>query len=286
MLQRVIYGVLHYGKDVLLMIGGGETLCYVALLGTAIAFLCLLLIAVLKKSPVVSADIAYVLNKNVLLERIFRLIAKGCFMLSLVGVGVDAFTPPSPFLRPEILIGYCVLYALFFGLLHGILLWVIHAVNGKLTFGYRLSRLAEERRLKARLQAENAQVLAVQKENGDLPETALFTKAKPLQGEEKQNMEHKPQAEAQLKIPLLHVAPQAEPVENAYATCGIASEGVLELLNRAKNLPFSEADSLRYKRIELAVRDALSMQNPPKETVSSLLAALLKLYAKYDEAAG
>lgn len=286
MLQRVIYGVLHYGKDVLIMLGGGETLCYAALLGTALAFVCLLLIAVLKKSPAVSADIAYVLNKNVLLERTFRLIAKGWFILSLIGVGIDAFTPPSPFLRPEILVGYCVLYAVFFGLLQGILLWVIHAVNGRLTFGYRLSRLAEERRLKLRLQAENAQVNAVQQGNADLPVPPNRANAQSLQEGDKQERAQEPQTETQLQIPLPNVVPQTEQAENAYATCGISGEGVLELLNRAKNLPFSEADSLRYKKIEIAVRDALGMQNPPKETVSSLLAALLKLYAKYDEAAG
>ena len=278
MLQRVIYGVLHYGKDVLIMLGGGETLCYVALIGTALAFVCLLLASALKKAPSVSMDIAYALNKNALLQRAFRLIAKGWFILSLIGVGIDAFTPPSPFLRLEFFLGYCALYFLFAGLLQGILLWVIHAANGKLAFRYRLCKLAEERRLQLRLQTEKAQALALEKGNADLPA--------PVEGAEKQTEqlqeEDETQTETQLKMPLPPLPPQAEQAENAYATCGISGEGVLELLNRAKNLPFSEADSLRYKKIELAVRDALGMQNPPRETVSSLLSALLKLYAKYD----
>ncbi len=278
MLQRVIYGVLHYGKDVLLMIGGGETLCYVAFVGTAVAFLGLLLAAALKKTPSVSVDIAYVLNKTTLLSRAFRLIAKGWFMLSLVGVGIDAFTPPSPFLRPEILLGYCALYLAFTGVLQGILLWVIHAVNGRLAFRYRLAKLTEERRLQARLQTERAQVLAVEKENADLPT--------PIKDNAEGEAFNGAQAEERAQIPLPVAPPLDEQVENAYATCGISAEGVTDLLNRARKLPFSEVDALRYKKIELAVRDALSMQNPPRETVSSLLAALLKLYAKYDGVAG
>ncbi len=279
MLQRVIYGVLHYGKDFLSLIGGGQALCYVAFLATALAFVCLLLTAVLKKPPVVSADIAYVLNKNVLLERTFRLIAKGCFLLSLVGVGIDAFTPPSPFLRPEILLGYCALYFLFVGLLQGVFLWVIHGVNGRLVFSYRLSRLAEERRLKLRLQTESTQTLAVEKGDADLPRPTKSTLKTGKEGEEKE----KEGAEIQLQIPMPNIKPDMpEPLS---ATCGISNEGVMELLNRARGIPFSEVDALRYKKIEIAVRDALSMENPPKETVSSLLSALLKLYAKYDGAA-
>lgn len=285
MLQRVIYGGLHYGKDVLLMIGGGETLCYVAFLGTAVAFLGLLLAAALKKTPSVSVDIAYVLNKTTLLSRAFRLIAKGWFVLSLVGVGIDAFTPPSPFLRPEILLGYCALYFAFAGILQGILLGVIHGVNGRLAFRYRLAKLTEERRMQLRLQTERAQVFAVEKGNADLP-NASKEKAKGEgqtegKAEAQAEIESKAQAEEKMKIPL-PIAPQVKQEENAYATCGISAEGVTDLLNRAKNLPFSEVDALRYKKIELAVRDALAMPNPPGETLSSLLAALLKLYAKYD----
>ena len=297
MLQRVIYGGLHYGKDVLLMIGGGETLCYVAFVGTAVAFISLLLATVLKKPPTASVDIAYALNKTTLLQRAFRLIANGWFLISLASMGIDAFTPPSPFLRPELVLGYCALYFAFAGILQGILLWVTHAVNGRLAFRYRLAKLTEERRMQLRLQTERAQVFAVEKENADLPNPSQDTAegqtergeqpkvSEKAQAEERAKaqaeMEGRAQAEEKMQIPLPIAPPQTEEREIPYATCGISAEGVTDLLNRAKNLPFSEVDALRYKKIELAVRDALAMSNPPGETLSSLLAALLKLYAKY-----
>ncbi len=270
MLQRVIYGVLYYGKDVLMLFGGAETVCYAALGGTVIAFFAFLGNILLRRAPKTSVDIACVLNKNLTRERGFREVSKALFFLSLLAVGIDVYTPPSPFTRYEMVLGYCALFFALKQTLSGILLLITQVKNGRLAFRYRLSKLLEERRNRVRLETERAQIRAAEK-GEELPASKVFSAQQ--KAEETCNP-----PQGALPVPCTAVG-VGESTQGE--TCDISREGVTELLARAQKLPLSETDSLRYKKIELAVWDALSVENPPKETVSSLISALLKLYAKY-----
>ena len=67
------------------------------------------------------------------------------------------------------------------------------------------------------------------------------------------------------------------------APCGISRAKIGELLTRLSALPLSEGDALAAKKIELSLREALRFGGSP-QTVSSLLAALLKILARYEAA--
>ena len=315
MLKDALEDVFYFGEKAGESIGGAEVVCLILLGVLFVCFTVFFTLAACKRPPKRIEDLSLEIGRSYGLVRGFGVSAGIIGLLAAAAALGDYYGARQTFVSKRGLLVFFVTFITVGLLLTGAMFLIAGSNNKRFASRLKIARLAEERRLfslkaeqrpaekrvaetvfygtdgRACAPAPESTYAAPKYERCPVPDCFLFDAKRQA-----------PVEEPIVPRPLKKEPPAPEfpqklgdgygfsenyepsPVFARAAASGISREKIEELLDRALALPLTDGDVLHLRKIELALRDALRGEGSAR-TVSSLVAALIKMIAKYDTVA-